>query len=63
MDCPVVLPRFGFDARPDFSEQYVLWEGQAPFIMAILGSILLAIGLISALGLYRPYAFLSIFLL
>lgn len=55
------LPGFLIVFFPSFAEQYVLWEGQDYSVMTILGSIWLAIGLASILGLYHPYKFLGIF--
>lgn len=48
---------------PNFAEQYVLWEGQDPAVMSILGSIWFSIGLVSALGILYPYRFLPVFVL
>lgn len=57
------IPGFIIVSFPAFAEKYVLWEGQDPAVMSILGSIWLSIGLVSALGIWRPYQFLPIFVL
>lgn len=57
------IPGFIIVFFPVFAEQYVLWDGQDPAVMGILGSIWLSIGIVSALGLVRPYLFLPVFVL
>ncbi len=48
---------------PAFAEQHVLWPAQDYGTMTILGSIWLAIGVVSALGTAYPHKFLSVFLI
>lgn len=48
---------------PKFSEQFVLWPKQDPATMAILGSIWLAIGVVSLFDLKQPIKFLPVFLI
>ncbi|MEM9674934.1 MAG: hypothetical protein ACFB15_02605 [Cyclobacteriaceae bacterium] len=55
------IPGFLIVFFPDFAEQHVLWPGQDRAVMAIVGSIWLAIGIASLLGIYRPLRFLGIF--
>lgn len=55
------IPGFLIVFFPRFAERYVLWEGQDYGTMAILGSIWLAIGLTSILGVFRPKPFLGVF--
>lgn len=57
------VPGFLIVFVPRFAEQNILWEGQDFGVMAILGSIWLAIGFASILGIYQPYKFLAIFII
>jgi hypothetical protein len=46
---------------PTFAETTLLWGPQDPALLSIVGSIWLAIGLASFLGLFAPFRFLAIF--
>ena len=57
------VPGFLIVFFPSFAEQYVLWEGQDHGVMTVLGSIWLAIGLVSCIGMMQPYKFLGVFVI
>ncbi|GMN10878.1 hypothetical protein MTsPCn9_28100 [Croceitalea sp. MTPC9] len=57
------VPGFLIVFFPSFAEQYVLWAAQDYGVMTILGSIWLAIGLTSIIGIFLPYQFLGIFII
>ena len=57
------IPGFLIVLFPLFAEQHVLWEGQDKGVMMILGSIWLSIGAVSIAGVFRPFAFVSVFVI
>ncbi|MEL7426366.1 MAG: hypothetical protein AAFN81_25450 [Bacteroidota bacterium] len=55
------IPGFLIVFFPATAEAHLLWPEQDYAVMMILGSIWLAIGISSFLGIYRPFQFIGIF--